>query len=646
MTDSISIQQKLRGNNPFASLSSPFPWENTNPDIAQLNRDVSEEIEQLIRQKRREPSVPLAGLVLGEIGYGKTHMMMRILRRLRNNEQPALFAAIKAFRNPKGVMQHLLSEIFINLKLTHSNGRSQFDMLAEGIAASYRERRLNDGFEDISRLDMRKYMARDIPRLDRNFLRCILLYLEAEDEFVRTDIIDWICDGLDDETSESLGLPSKDTSSMTEERREELAEKNLLSLGLVMGYAKMPMVVCFDQLDSMTSPELIGAWGEAAALLMNDLPGVLPLCFLKAATWEDNFRPVLDAAVVQRVEHMKMRMKGCSAAQARQLLHEKIASVFTDDTEEIYQWLIARMENIIRDGLSPRKVIQLAGDAIDENHSPEDAIRTAYNEEAQKIRTVPQAWPPNSEHLALSLEVWLSSLEGFTVNRTDGKYIKLLGLHGNKKFAFIPLAAKGHSTVSAALKAGLSFMREYPGSECFYITEDKTHKKTWKQANENLRTFEAEGGRTVMLDKDSRVIWYALTALANRIDNGDVNIYSAPSSRTATRKDIIGFVRTLRLIDSQSLKFSPASVKYTPPSRNQKTEVYYDDKLFSETLKGIIASSPMQLLAVDKAAELLSQRGIKAGRNEVIAFVKNNRESFRTFSSKNDTLITLADKKK
>ena len=173
--NSISIQQKLRGNNPFASLSSPFPWENTNPDIAQLNRETSEEIEQLIRQKRREPSVPLAGLILGEIGYGKTHMMMRILRRLRSNAQPALFAAVKAFRNPRGVMQHMLSEIFINLKLTHSGGRSQFDLLMEGIAAAYRERRINDGFDDISSLDMHKYMARDIPRLDRNFLRCILL---------------------------------------------------------------------------------------------------------------------------------------------------------------------------------------------------------------------------------------------------------------------------------------------------------------------------------------------------------------------------------------------------------------------------------------------------------------------------------------
>ncbi len=645
MTDRISIQQRLRENNPFASLSSPFPWENNNPDISQLNRDTSEEIEQLIRQKRREPSVPLAGLILGEIGYGKTHMMMRILRRLRDNAQPALFAAVKAFRNPKGVMQHMLSEIFINLKLTHSGGRSQFDMLAEGIKAAYRERRQNDGFNDIDSLDMRKYLARDIPRLDRNFLKCILMYIDTDDEFVRADIIEWICDRLDDETSESLGLPFRDTAAMTEERREELAEKNLISLGLVMGYAKMPMVVCFDQLDSMKSPELIGAWGEVVALLMNDLSGVLPLCFLKAATWEDNFRPVLDAAVMQRISHMKMEMKGCTAQQARQLLHEKIAAVFKDDAEEIYQWLISRMGGIIRDGLSPRKVIQLAGDAIEENHSPEDAVQKAYNEEADKVRSVPPAWPPNAEHLTLALELWLSSLDGFTVSKSHRKYIRLTGIHGSRKFAFVIVIPKAHFTASAGLNEGLKFMKEYPGSFCCYVLEEKSHKPTWKKFAEKLKEFENAGGFVARLGKDSRVKWYALTALINRVDNGDVNIYTSSRSRTASRADILPFVRTLKLIDSNALKFSPASVTYSPPSAKTEPQIYFDDKLSADTLRSIISASPVKLLTADKAAALLTQRGISLSRNDVIAFVRKNPESFRTYTSKSgDILITSAEK--
>ena len=150
------------------------------------------------------------------------------------------------------------------------------------------------------------------------------------------------------------------------------------------------------------------------------------------------------------------------------------------------------------------------------------------------------------------------------------------------------------------------------------------------------------------------IIWVIriIAQLMNRNTyNGDVNIYSASQTRTATRRDILGFVRTLKLIDSPSLKFSPVAIIHTPTptkfgskSKPQPT-VYYDDKLFSDTLSSIITSSPMKILAVDKAVDLLSQRGIKVGRNEIISFVKKNFERFRSYSTKNDTLITLAEKK-
>gem|GEM_PF-4152453 len=182
-------------------------------------------------------------------------------------------------------------------------------------------------------------------------------------------------------------------------------------------------------------------------------------------------------------------------------------------------------------------------------------------------------------------------------------------------------------------------MDEYPGSFCFYVLEEKSHKKTWKKFAEKLAEFEHAGGFTARLTEDSRINWYALTALINRVDNGDVNIYSSASSRTATRKDILDFVRTLTLIDSQALRFSPATITYAHPSKPEP-KIYFDDKLFSATLSSLITASPMKILAVDKAAELLSQRGINAGRNEVISFVRN--QSFRTFTSKNhDILITL-----
>ena len=470
-------------------------------------------------------------------------MLMRILRRLRSNAQLAVFVTVKAFTAPSNVTQHLLTEIFNSLRQMHSNGRSQFDMVASEFMNAYSERRRSDGFDSIESLDTRVYIKKDIPNLDRNFLKCILLYLSASNEGVKMDILDWLQSGLDDEDSLRLGLPSRDTSLMSDARREQDAENVLISLGLMLGYAKIPMIICFDQLDGIKDKEnhreLITAWGNIISLLMNDLSGILPLCFMRAQTWNDVFLPILDEAVVQRVKNNLMTMKACSIKQAQQIIHDRVKLAFGDETEEIYNWLLSNLR--LTNGISPRDVIELANRVITSPDIPvtesEEILNTimhVYGDEYKKIQAAPNSWPPNADYLTLALEVWLSSIEGFTVSATKEKYIRLAGLHGDKKFAFIVITAKAHATVSAALKAGMSFMNEYPGSECFYISEDKTHKKTWKQANDNLRKFENAGGYSLILDKDSRISWYALTALINRIDNGDVNLYLPSGNRPAT----------------------------------------------------------------------------------------------------------------
>lgn len=648
MSDNTAIIDELRLNNPFKSSASPLPWENVNPDIQQLNRETSDEIEQLMRQKRREPNLPLAGLVLGEAGSGKTHMLTRILRRLRSNARSAIFVAVKAFRDPETAAQHLLSEIFISLKRIHSSGRTQFDMLMSEVMNSYHERRRNDGFNDSENIDLRTYLGRDMPDLDRNFLKCIIMYLGTTDESVKTDILDWLNGGLDDNDSLKLGLPLKDMSSMTEAKRENISEKTLISLGTVLAYAKVPMMICFDQLDAMKRRDLIEAWSRIVGLLMNDLSGILPLCFIKAETWHDVFLPVLDDAVVQRLRNNTMIMKTCSLAQAKQLIHDRIAYTFKSTAEEKYKWLLSRMGETLKPGFSPRMVIELANKAImntstgDKTEEIYNTFRNAYDDECRKVRSEAGAWPPNSEHLTLALEVWLKAHDGIELNNGDGKTLKFTGTYGDRKLAFVVVAAKSHFVASAGFKKGTAFMKEYPEGLCCYITEAKTHKKTWKQANENMRIFEEAGGHVIMLDDESRITWYGLTALINRVDNGDVNLYISACSRAATREDIRTFIRSIKLIPDI---FTAKPVKSVPMPAPKHENVPTKPETLGMNLKGIINASPMNILTVEKAVELLAKRRIITNRNEILSFVKDNSGIFRTFQSKNDILITFADKK-
>ena len=679
MSDNDLILKQLRENNPFESSASPVPWENMNPDLQQLNRSASEEIEQLIRHKRREPSMPLAGLILGESGSGKTHMLTRILRRLRTNSRPAIFVTVRAFRDPESVTQDLLSEIFISLLQIHSSNKSQFDMLVNEVLSSYRERRINDGFASIDKIDMRIYLARDMPGLDKNVLKCILLYAGTTDENKRALILEWLREGLDEEDSLKLGLPSRDINSMTDAKKESAAEKILISLGLLLAYAHLPMIVCFDQLYSMNgNKELIFAFGNIIHLLSDNLVGILPLCFMKPDIWNVKIKPCLNSSVYQRLEHHKITMGECSISQAQQLIRERIAFAFCDKDsetqEKFYQFLIDRVK--LKNGFSPRMVIELANRAIFRDEAPnQDSTQTqtqnqtqtqsqtqesqqdtqilldlpgnnkyekeifmtlkgVFNDECNKIKRDVKSWPPNADLLALSLRVWLSSHENFKVSRGSSKHLKVFAEFNNKKFAFFIVTGNNNLSHSNALKQGINFLNEYI---CYYISEAQLHKSTWKQVAKLLQEFQDAGGKVLLINKFTRVEWYGLAALINRVDNGDVNIYPSTGARAATRDDIKIFVRSLNLLNINL----PKSQSQTQTPEKTESQV---PASFESVLIEIVNASPMKLISINKSLEFLAARDHVISRPEFMNFLQSNNK-FRLFNSRDDILITMADRK-
>ncbi|MBR2209496.1 MAG: hypothetical protein IJ859_11870 [Synergistaceae bacterium] len=661
------ILTKLRENNPFVSSASPLPWENKNPDLLQLSREAPEDIEQLMRHKRREPSTPLAGLILGEAGAGKTHMLTRILRRLRGSSVKAVFVAVKTFRDPGSVTKHLLDEIFISLKRIHSNGRTQFDMIMSEFAASYQERRQQEDYL----LDIRSQVAKDIPGLDRNFLKCFTNYLSAEDAATKNDLLDWLSDGLEGDDAMRLGLPERDLNSMSDSRREQEAEKVLIALGQILAYAKVLMVVCFDQMDAMRERELISAWGNIINLLMNDLSGILPLCFVRSEIWNDVFMPVLDDAVVSRLRNNTMIMKTCSLEQAKLLIRAKIEYVFGNESQKIFDWLIARMGSTLHDGYSPRSVIELANHAITatgtmtsenkmsqmpENDDEEiiiETIKKAYEDEYKKVEAEPNVWPPNAEHLTLALEVWLKSFEGFEFQKSELKNIKLIGKYRGKDFVFIIIIGKSHFLASSGFKRGTDFLSEHSEAFCCYISEETIHKSTWKQANDAMKNFKKVGGHVLMLDDKTRIRWYALTALINRIDNGDVNLYLKSGNRPATRYDIKKFAqKNIKLVDFPFDDINDSVAKNDGDKGNFELKISPDfskigshevnDALVFNVLSSILDASPMKMQSVKKARELLAQRSIEMTCEELVSFLKRE-ETFKIYKNDvDDPLVTFS----
>ncbi|MBQ4470046.1 MAG: ATP-binding protein [Synergistaceae bacterium] len=668
MSDNNAIIKELRENNPFMSSASPLPWNNTTPDLVQLNRVASEEIESLILQKRRQPSVPLAGLILGEPGSGKTHMLTRMLRKLRLHAKLAIFVTVRTFLDPESVRHHLLSEILISLTQFHSANKSQFDMLVNEVLESFREQRLNDGFTDISKIDPKIYMARDMPGIDKRVLKCLSIYSGTTDKNVKWSVLEWLREGLDDEDSHNLGLPVRDVNSMSVPARESEAEKILVSLGLLLAYAKVPMIVCFDQLDAMKDRELIQAWGSVINLLMNDLSGVLPLCFVKFTIWNDILKPNLDPSVYQRLEHHRIIMKECSLDQAKLLIYDRIAASFRDSANEKYNWLISRLGDTLKPGFSPRMVIELANKVIFTDDKPDTTstsgrkpklksesgsgssseseifktIRNVYNEECRKIKAQPSSWPPSAENLTLALSTWLDARENFEVTSENKRgHLKIQGEADGKKYSFFIVTPKVHSASLKALNQAIRILKSSSENKCFYIAD--THKKTWNKVGNLTDEFIDNGGHAYILDKDSRIDWYGLAALVNRIDNGDVDLFLDSGHRTATRDDIREFVRSLKLLDTGGGSDVNAGVS---KAQTHRTKLSIDPNILGRSLLTILNKSPMRMISINKAMENLSKNSIQISESDLAAFLKANPERFKLFSSKSDMIISLTDNDK
>jgi len=130
----------LREENPFTSSSVGDPWEDKYPDVMSVNERAFKEISQLIDQKTKNPALPCAGLVFGEVGSGKTHLVGRILKYGRQAHFPFSFAYIQPIEDPEQTYRYLLREVIVNLcyPIDSSSDATQFSVILDKIFAEVR----------------------------------------------------------------------------------------------------------------------------------------------------------------------------------------------------------------------------------------------------------------------------------------------------------------------------------------------------------------------------------------------------------------------------------------------------------------------------------------------------------------------------
>ena len=643
-----SPPELLWKNNPFTSCSeSAEHGRNAFPEIASINRLAFEGILALIGQKAANPRLPLAGLILGEAGEGKTHLLCRIPETCRKT-LASLFVFVRPLFPQKCPYQHLLKEMVLCLSKNSEVeiGFSQFERLIaeiireyvryrvttdprcatqgnisfleqfeanvfhiydkEKVKARLMEEIISDRVSPVSLEIIEKNAIRYVYSLEpetmsRQFLDVIFQYKTPEK---RSMVLDWLKGNvLNEEDCEILGIPPRQETS--DEAKEQEAREMILTLGVLFARYRLPMVICFDQLDEYSrQPELIPGFASMIDLLVNEAASMLPLAFLKWDLWYDHVSlpPRMDISTKHRLENNVFRLTLCRQSEIKELISSRIEYVFgkgTDETRATEKWLFSRWESKQSNtqSFSPRNVIELANKMIAEavgNSQPKlppisESLAAEYKVACQTVAEDFDRWNPDSEYLKRAAELFLTNQESvLSCGPGDDKYVSWTGTlktadeapNGRgTPYACCINTAKYWQTIQAALDRCLTFLKNHPGSLCTYVTDARCDfSPTWKATIARREEFESLGGNVVILDQPAAVRWYGLVSLAWKIGSGDILLEDEHGLRTATHKDLANFLKTEfsahapegtfdRIIKKKVTPPPPPPLEQTPPDQ-------------------------------------------------------------------------------
>ncbi|MDR1731932.1 MAG: hypothetical protein LBR61_07540 [Synergistaceae bacterium] len=652
------IRDQLSRNNPFSSGTAAAPWENQDPDVASLNQAAYGNICRLIQAKNQNPRISMAGLVLGDSGMGKTHFLKRLLDYTRQNDISAAFVSVKPLLNPQKPMRHLLREIAVNLARVRVSDRSspgkhpqipQFEYFVTKILQRYREDHVGFNFESTGK----DYFKNRYPDLSESLLKAVSDY---RDKKKRSLILRWLQGCVDQDCTDVLKLP--DRSSMNDYELEEEAHDLILSMGLLLEYCSMPMILCFDQLDGMKDTGVLQAFGDMIHFLVNDVSSILPLAFVRIGTWDQRFVPHLDQAVIQRLKNNVERLQGCSVVQAQELLKIRVERRFPDDAGEKYQWLMTRLENKLKEGYPPRQVIELANDVIRHPEKqgpavPEEAdvvkfFADEYRRERSKVAADFDVWPPDTERLSRALRAWLQSRPEYgELAAGPDKFVTLAGkvrIEENLEApcAFIINTAEHPKTVEAAFRRGVSFLEKNPDGRCYYIMDQRCvfkDRTRWKKVHEVKDDFDARRGLTLFLDHSRAIDWYGLTSLIFKLEAGDILLPPAFGFRPATEEEFSLYMK--KDFNKNFLEIPPVEAPITNPPAVTPPDMPLGKTGLEKKIISILKKSSMQFMTVTILLGQLVKSGDQITYDLLLEFISKRDERFRLYESTDDRLVML-----
>ena len=618
MTDRSGRLARLRAHNPFAAVSAGAPGRTPLPDVFDVNRRAFEVIANLIREQQTRPDAHLAGLILGEVGEGKTHLLNRIAAHGRAARPPFIVAYVEPIENPDRPFSYLLREVTVPLlRPEPGTDVTPLDALAGRIYAEVITaacQHLGDGrfsaflsslaehpaairHQPLSRATREAVIRRaehllrgDHPELTGALIRCLLHFPHSP---VRRQAANWLMGEIIDRSdADQLGVsPGTDSPDVG---REAFSRDLLRSLGILLARYRRIVVVACDRLENLVTSAQIAAFGRMVELLVDSVAGMVPIVSARGGQWESDLRHRLNQHVVTRLEANIAPLSGCTPPEALSIISGRLASAFGEDeaddlfpfdrtelTAELAVEMESPREVLITANRRLRAVLDTQSDAP-AGESGESGLTDAWDAAVSDITADLDGHPPDRDRLRRAIRLLLTHADETlgidAVHDADDRYIDLfctLRIDDQERPAAVLIdTAPHHLAVTAALRKGIGFLREHPDGRAIYIRDARCPVPTrWSGTHALLDDFTNAGGAACFLSPETAGRLLALTSLIYSIQSGDVLLTEADGTvRPASEADLGRFIESRLRLGRASVWAEIATAFGAGPAPDRKPE--------------------------------------------------------------------------
>lgn len=664
-----ALQSLLRDTNPFASNAAGEPWSGEPSDVPAINHATFAGITALVRQQGRTPGTPLAVLVQGDVGHGKTHLIGRLRQTGLHADLPFALAYVQPVEATRHPFRHLLRELVVSLRhpLTPDEPRCELHRLAAFLLAGKDKERTLPTAAALTR-QVRKNGEALLERLRGLFpglhaptVKALLLAVDTGPE--RLSALEW----LQGEVVEPVGkLCGKafDRSRLDDATLEEEARRVLITLGLLAGHARLPILIGFDRLENLTSREQVHAFEKMLELLVDKITATLPMVFVRNQQWVERLREELNQQVRTRLEGNTFELTGCSREEAEQLVERRLISVLGEKERALLplsadQLLI----HLVPGRNAPRTVITLANHALREwlqqppqpEATPRERLRQELKQRYQDLLSRMDHQPGDPARLLRALRLLMEQKPGIAgVESGESGELLCLDSAGQAIELYQVDGENHHLRVINTLKRAMAWGREHADSRVHYVREERYPiRATWKATLELLEKFKQQGHcRVLTLDRSRAARWYALADLSYALGEKEITVSDTPGrERAVTLAELAAFIREVLLSPEKVSEMfpplatagevpPPATVKkkpVAPPPGKNVTSAAIDPLTLVKQVCGVLRQAPAHLLTVEKLLDHLP--GLTEA--ELLHHVGNHPEHFTTLPSQGNLLIHL-----